>query len=58
MAKRRFSREAKLFGVRVFCPCELCCLPFGRMLYPRRGGMPIRFRRIPGFAGNMQIRWK
>jgi hypothetical protein len=22
------------------------------MLYPRNGGEPIRFRRIPGFKGN------
>ena len=30
---------------RAFCPCELCRLRFGRMLYPRRGGDPIRSYR-------------
>jgi hypothetical protein len=31
---RGFDREAKLES-RVFCPCELCRLRFGRMLYPK-----------------------
>jgi hypothetical protein len=53
---RGFDREAKLFGSRVYCPCELCCLDFHRMLYPMAGGEPIRFRRIPGFAGNFAWR--
>jgi hypothetical protein len=26
---------------RVFCSCELCRLRFGRLLYPRNGGMPL-----------------
>jgi hypothetical protein len=26
---------------RVFCPCELCRLRFGRLLYPRTGGEPL-----------------
>ena len=30
---------------RAFCPCELCRLRFGRMLYPRRGGDPLRSYR-------------
>jgi len=25
----------------VFCPCELCRLRFGRLLYPRNGGEPL-----------------
>jgi len=39
---------------RVFCRCELCCLSYGRMLYCKMGGEPIRFRRIPGFEGNFK----
>jgi hypothetical protein len=37
---------------RVFCPCELCRMRFGRMLYARSGGEPLRLRRIPGFTTN------
>lgn len=43
---------------RVFCRCELCCLRFGRMLYPASGGEPINFRRIPGFGGNFVRRYR
>jgi hypothetical protein len=53
--RRYFDREAKRES-RVFCPCELCCLRYRRMLYPRSApngfGQPIRFRRIPGYEGN------
>jgi hypothetical protein len=40
---------------RVFCPCELCRLRFGRMLYNNyRSGNPLRsyrrYPRPPGFA--------
>lgn len=55
---RRFSREARLFGRRVFCRCELCCLEYGRMLYAKVSGQPIRFRRIPGFSGNFSPRYR
>ena len=35
---------------RVFCPCELCRLRFGVMLYNRfRGGEPLRSYRPGGF---------
>jgi hypothetical protein len=45
LAKRRkFQREGKVES-RVFCPCELCRLRFGRMLYSRRGGEPLRSYR-------------
>lgn len=58
MQKRRgFNREAKVES-RVFCPCELCALRFRRMLYPKVSGEPIRFRRIPGFAGNFVQRYR
>lgn len=41
LVKRRFfPRES-----RIFCSCELCRLRFRRMLYPRRGGDPIRTYR-------------
>lgn len=34
---------------RVFCPCELCRLPFNRMLYNRkRSGVPLRSYRPGG----------
>jgi hypothetical protein len=42
--RRGFDRDAKRES-RVFCPCELCRLRFGRMLYPRRGGEPLRSYR-------------
>lgn len=53
--KRKFYRDGKLES-RVFCPCELCALRHGRMLFPRSGGHPIRFRRIAGFSGNFKAR--
>ena len=53
--RRGFEREAKVES-RVFCPCELCCLRFGHMLYSKTGGEPLNFRRIPGFAGNFTLR--
>ena len=36
LAPRRgfYQRES-----RMFCPCELCRLRFGRLLYPVRGGV-------------------
>jgi len=35
---------------RVFCPCELCRLRFGVMLYNKvRGGEPLRSYRPGGF---------
>jgi hypothetical protein len=44
LASRLFYRSER----RTFCSCELCRLRFGRMLYPRRGGDPIRtYRRRP-----------
>ena len=42
--RRGFNREAKVES-RVFCPCELCRLRFGVMLYSNRGGEPIRTYR-------------
>ena len=42
---RRFGRLER----RVFCPCELCRLPFGRMLYNRKkSGVPLRSYRPGG----------
>jgi hypothetical protein len=38
--RRGFSRDCKLES-RVFCRCELCRLEFGRLLYPRTGGVPL-----------------
>jgi len=47
--RRGFDREAKVES-RVFCPCELCRLRFGVMLYNRvRGGEPLRSYRPGGF---------
>ena len=47
--RRGFNREAKVES-RVFCPCELCRLRFGVMLYNRyRGGEPLRSYRPGGF---------
>jgi len=43
---------------RVFCRCELCRLRFGRMLYPKLGGMPLGWGRLPGFSGNFRRRWR
>jgi len=44
--RRGFDREAKLES-RVFCPCELCRLRFGVMLYSKQGGEPLRsYRRL------------
>ena len=46
--RRGFDREAKLES-RVFCPCELCRLRFGVMLYNKvRGGEPLRSYRPGG----------
>jgi hypothetical protein len=28
---------------------------FGRMLYAESGGMPLRFRRVPGFSNNFAL---
>lgn len=42
---RRFGRLER----RVFCACELCRLPFGRMLYNRKkSGVPLRSYRPGG----------
>ena len=42
---RRFSSLES----RVFCPCELCRLPYRRMLYNRvRSGEPLRSYRPGG----------
>lgn len=32
---------------RVFCPCELCRLRFGRLRYPKRGGSPLGLGQSP-----------
>jgi hypothetical protein len=45
-------REFCKLESRVLCPCELCRLSYGRLLYPRCGGIPLRFGRIPGFTTN------
>jgi hypothetical protein len=42
--RRKFHRDAKVES-RAFCPCELCRLRFGRMLYSRKGGEPLRSYR-------------
>jgi hypothetical protein len=52
--RRKFQRDGKRES-RVFCPCEGCRLRFGRMLYSRSGGEPLRFRRIPGFTTNFPL---
>lgn len=31
---------------RMFCPCELCRLRFGRLLYPKQGGMRLEVIRV------------
>jgi hypothetical protein len=47
--RRGFEKRER----RVFCPCELCRLRFGRLLYPLfRSGQPLGFGRLRGFAGN------
>jgi hypothetical protein len=45
---RKFNKREH----RVFCPCELCALSHGRLLYPAQGGFPLRWRRIHGFTTN------
>jgi len=40
LKRRGCNRNAK-YERRVFCPCELCRLRFGRLLYPRNGGEPL-----------------
>jgi hypothetical protein len=55
MIRRRafYQRES-----RMFCPCELCRLRFGRMLYlARDSSEPLGYRRLPGFAGNFSPAW-
>ena len=43
-SRRGFHKSER----RVFCPCELCRLRFGRMLFSRDGGPPLRsYRRHP-----------
>jgi hypothetical protein len=42
---------------RVFCPCELCRLRFGRLLYPRCTGEPLGMGRLRGFGGNFSAKW-
>jgi hypothetical protein len=42
--RRGFNRDAKIES-RVHCPCELCRLRFGRLLYPRNGGEPLGMGR-------------
>jgi hypothetical protein len=43
---------------RVHCPCELCRLRFGRLLYPKSGGEALGMGRLPGFAGNFSPQWQ
>jgi hypothetical protein len=52
--RRGFRRDAKVES-RVPCICELCQLSHGRLLYPRSGGQPLRFGRIPGFSTNFPV---
>jgi hypothetical protein len=42
--RRGFTRDGKSER-RVFCPCELCRLRFGRLLYPKNGGSPLGLGR-------------
>jgi hypothetical protein len=49
LIKRRPNHRRRVLAkreARLFCPCELCRLRYGRMLYPKAGGNPITGRRI------------
>jgi hypothetical protein len=53
--RRRGFQRGHTIESRVFCRCELCRLRFGRLLYPRCGGEPLRFGWIPGFTTNFPL---